>query len=93
MVRAKFKVRSITLSEGRRSSNGEKCDLKTVQLLPVCGDSPENRKFFESTPSGSIDLGTINPDAAAQFEVGKEYYVDFTPVAQVSAGSAPLRER
>jgi len=65
MVRAKFKVMNVTEKE--------------VTLLPVTYGSEENKKFFELTPYGSIQMGTINPDAIKQFEVGKEFYVDFTP--------------
>lgn len=62
-VRAKFKVQSITESDG---------GLKTARLLPVTSGSPENE-----TPGGSIDLGTMNPAAAAEFRPGRECYVDF----------------
>lgn len=41
--------------------------------------SDENVRFTEATPWGVIQLGINNPAALEQFEVGKEYYVDFTP--------------
>jgi hypothetical protein len=44
------------------------------ELSVVYGDNEENKKFFASTPSGSITLGTIRDDL---FEVGKVYYVTF----------------
>ncbi|OUM00570.1 hypothetical protein [Variovorax sp. JS1663] len=69
-VRAKFKVQSVTESEG---------GLKTANLSPVTSGSSENDKFFKWTPGGQIQLGTINPDAAAQFVPGRQFYVDFTP--------------
>lgn len=69
-VRAKFKVQSVTEQEG---------GLKTATLHPVTSGSPENAEFFKWTPSGSIQLGTLNPAAAAQFVPGKEFYVDFEP--------------
>ena len=34
-------------------------------------------------PGGQIQLGTINPDAAAQFVPGRQFYVDFTPADEV----------
>jgi hypothetical protein len=68
-VRAKFKVTSITESEG---------SLKSIRLQPVVGGSPENEKFFKYTPGGQIELGTVNSAAAEQFIVGKLYYIDFT---------------
>jgi hypothetical protein len=50
-----------------------------VELGAVCAGSEENNKYFKWTPNGRITLGILNPEAAAIFEVGKEYYVDFTP--------------
>ena len=40
---------------------------------------PENASFTKATPWGDIRMGIDNPVAMAQFEVNKEYYVDFTP--------------
>lgn len=72
-VRAKFAcvAKEATLSGGE--------ELTTVKLSPVYGDSPENKEFFRYTPSGRVELGTINKAAADGFELGKAYYVDFTP--------------
>lgn len=59
----------------------DKCELNTVVLAPVYGnDDPnhENSKFWDATPTGGISLGFINPDAAKEFELDKEYYVDIT---------------
>lgn len=75
MVRAKFVVDSVT-PNGQESEENKG---STVVLTPVYGGSPENESFYKWTPGGSIQLSTINEEAAKQFEVGKEYYVDFTP--------------
>jgi hypothetical protein len=69
-VRAKFKVQSITETEG---------GFKSIKLLAVTSGSPENAEFFKWTPSATIDMGTVNPAASEQFKPGKEFYVDFTP--------------
>lgn len=71
-VRAKFKVSGIT----EYGTSG-----KAVALMPVYDSNPEseNGKFFNATPWGKIELGTVNPAAAEHFEIGKEFYVDFTP--------------
>jgi len=68
-VRAKFKVEEVT-----QSTNGH-----SVRLVPVTGGSPENESFFKWTPWGEIKIGTINADAAKQFQPGQQIYVDFTP--------------
>ncbi len=77
-VRAKFTVNSIT-----RSKWGEQ-EVQTIKLSPVYGNGDpehENTKFWQASPSGSIELGTVNEAAARQFELGKEYYIDFTPAS------------
>ena len=64
-----------------------RCDNKTevagntsMTLNAVYSDDPnsENRKFWEATPCGSLQMNCINPTASAQFEIGKEYYIDIT---------------
>lgn len=75
-VRAKFIVNSITRTKHWDANKGE---VQTIKLSPVYGNSDENKKFFEATPAGNIELGTVNEEAAKQFELGKAYYVDFTP--------------
>jgi hypothetical protein len=54
----------------------------TVKLAPVYSDDPnsENKLFWTATPSGSVQLAINNPRGAEVFEIGKEYYVDFTLV-------------
>jgi len=69
MVRAKFKVQSV---DAKEDGSG------TITLEPVTSGSEENDAFYKWTPGGSIVLSTINADAVSQFEVGNEYYVDFT---------------
>lgn len=70
MVRAKF-----LCTEKIPSVSG---DGYTISLQTVYSNSPINASFFKWTPFGQLQMGTVNPDAAAEFEVGKEYYVDFT---------------
>lgn len=66
-VRAKFKCYSKT-----QSVYGE-----SIKMFPVTSGSQENEQFFKWTPSGTLEMGIVNPDAAKQFEVGKEYYLNF----------------
>lgn len=39
----------------------------------------ENKNFWESTPNASLQMYITNHAAADLFEIGKEYYLDFTP--------------
>ena len=50
--------------------------LYSYKFHVVTGDSEENKKFFASTPSGSLSFSALRDD---YFEVGKEYYFDSSP--------------
>ncbi|HQT97979.1 MAG TPA: hypothetical protein PK416_08895 [Thermodesulfobacteriota bacterium] len=56
-------------------------DGGSVILAPVYSEDPnhENKAFWDATPSGTIEMNINNPKAFGQFELGKEYYIDFTP--------------
>ena len=71
MVRAKFQVWT--------KDTGEEGN---VHLHPVMTGSEENKVFWNATPSGDITMYITNPAAFRAFEVGKEYYVDFTRVEE-----------
>lgn len=73
-VRAKFKVISITRQAGW---NGAK-EVHTVKLSPVSSGSDENKAFYAATPGGSIDLSVVNEEVGREFDIGAEFYVDFT---------------
>lgn len=76
MVRAKFTCvgKNISLSNGK--------PLSTYVFYPVTSGSDENKEFFQYTPSGKIELGTINEKVS--FEIGKEYYLDFSPAEKAA---------
>jgi hypothetical protein len=74
-VRAKFVCNSITRQKHWDQSKGE---TQTIKLTPVTSGSEENKAFYEATPSGSIEIMTVNEEVAKNFELGKSYYVDFT---------------
>lgn len=75
MVRAKFKCDAVK----PRSDDGTEVQ---VELSAVTSGSDENKSWSRYTPSGQLTMGITNPDAVAQFEVGKEYYLDFTPAGE-----------
>jgi hypothetical protein len=79
-VRVKFVVQSIE----RQLSYGNGKEVHTIKMAPVYSQDPEseNRKFWEATPSGSLLLGVVNAEAVEQFELGKSYYLDFTPAGE-----------
>ena len=79
-VRAKFKVSHLKDNDGS----------VTVSMNPVYSDDPnsENRRFWNATPAGSIEMTINNPAAFNQFTEGQEYYVDFSPAVNEQAIAA-----
>jgi hypothetical protein len=67
-VRAKFRVH-----QAKRNDWGTE-----VVMHPVYSGSEENKKFWDATPNGQIQMTIKNEVAAEQFQADKEYYVDFT---------------
>jgi hypothetical protein len=78
-TRAKFHLYSKTEYSG---NNGQ----TAVTFQAVTSGSPENDSFFKWTPSGKLEM-TIRKEVADQFEVGKEYYLDFSPAFVTEAAS------
>lgn len=81
MIRAKFRV----TSKGEAVSYGDDECCVSVSLSPVyeSGDDgnavEENRIFGKATPSGTITLDLRSRAAADALEIGRSFYVDFTP--------------
>ncbi len=88
MVRAKLKC----IGKTERPKYGDPPTFICVEFAPVSpkmvqdpdghyrpDPHDENSKFWAATPSGKLEIGCANPAAAAQFEVGKEYYIDVSP--------------
>jgi hypothetical protein len=89
-VRAKFKVSGINRMMSSRAVNDPEnpkaavkyvpAELQTIHLTPVYGNNDpnhENTKFWNLSPSGKIELGCLNLDAASKFQLDEEIYVDF----------------
>lgn len=81
-VRAKFRV-----TEKTQMSNGSEVTNK-IKLSPVVGGSPENEQFYRWTPGGSIELQVVSAAVGEALEIGKEYYIDFTPAPAAVAAAA-----
>jgi len=55
-------------------------EMINVVFYPVTDGSKENEEFWKYTPIGALEFTTSNQEAAKQFEVGKEYYIDIKEV-------------
>lgn len=74
-VRAKFQC--IGKAHSHQLGDAVFCE---VTLCPVWeGENGENRSWSKATPQGRLTMGITNPDAVEAFELGKFYYLDFTP--------------
>ena len=72
-VRAMFRCNSI-------EKPYEGSDLRQLSFSAVAdGKTPEAERYHRYTPNGELRIGIDNPAASDQFEVGKLYYLDFTP--------------
>ena len=70
-VRAKFRCDSVT-----KHSWG--AHVRTFKFSAVCADEvEENQRFHKATPNGQLEICVDNP--SVEFELGKPYYLDFTP--------------
>lgn len=80
-TRAKFKC----ISETRNSYNVAD-GVRTYEFQAMYdADVPEDQRYAKYTPSGSLKITVDNPNVT--FELGQQYYLDFTP-AEVSEVSA-----
>ncbi|MCL5994486.1 MAG: hypothetical protein M1546_00330 [Chloroflexi bacterium] len=70
-IRAKFKVVAVTTRIG----------YSNVELMPMYDTTlPEDQRFHSATPSGKIEMVVNNPIVIKAMTVGRDFYVDFTPV-------------
>ena len=74
MTRAKFTCQSVKKMLNYRGRSGD--FMYEAEFSAITdGSSEENKEFWDATPCGTIKISTIKKD---HFEVGKDYYVDFT---------------
>jgi hypothetical protein len=82
MVRAKFRCTKKTTSAScyglvPPTEAAKVAESEEVTLQAVMGE--ENKPWSKYTPSGELRMTINNPEAFAQFGVGKDYFIDFTP--------------
>lgn len=81
-VRSKMKLTSIT-------SHAWSPNAKTLKFSAQYDpDIPEDQRFQKATPTASIEIQIDNPAAVDKFELGQDYYVDFSPVNAAASATA-----
>lgn len=78
MVRAKFRVRDIKHLQTPSPDNV----CAELTFFAVYDDGKGNETWSKATPSGDLKMLVTNPSAIDKFEIGKDYYLDFSPVAK-----------
>ena len=70
-TRCKFRV-----IENKRQQGSD-----VVTLCPEYSESPEDRTFSATTPSGKLEINVTNRAVIGKFMPGDFYFLDLTPVA------------
>lgn len=71
-IRLRFKVISLTDVGGGSA--------KMVNLAPVFNENTPENAHYRAQSGQMISLGALHAHSAEQFEVGNEYFLDFTSV-------------
>jgi hypothetical protein len=74
------KIMAVRAKVRCNAKTGNEVHFTTV-YEPDGTKNDENSRFTKATPWGDIRMGIDNPTAMEQFEINKEYYVDFTPAS------------
>lgn len=67
MTKCKMRINSLSIAPGTQEV--------TLDASAVITGSEENKEFFAYTPSGSLNLSTVNPKAVEGLAKGDEIYV------------------
>jgi hypothetical protein len=71
-----YKVRAKFVCVSNEETSGDQTILK---MSAVTSGSDENKSFSRWTPAANLEMYISNEtEAGKSFEVGKEYYLDFT---------------
>ena len=82
-VRAKFVCNSVkpySYDDGKTVAGKNITMTAAIAYCEGGVRKDENESWSAATPSGNISIHISNPAAFDQFEEGKSYYLDFTPV-------------
>jgi hypothetical protein len=73
-VRCKFRCNEVVKREAQ-PYNQPSYFTYAYKFSAVYSDTPENKKFFDATPFGGLEVGAFRDDL---FMPGKEYYLDIS---------------
>ena len=76
ITRCKYVCQAVTK---RQHWSRKELFLYEASFSIVADGSEENKKFFEATPSGNLNIGTYKEDL---FLPGKSYYLDISEAGE-----------
>jgi len=74
-IRAKFVCDNVA----QVPSQTQEEPMYMVSMHAVYSNVGENKEYWKYTPSGQLNLWSVNEKVKEAFIQGKEYYLDFTP--------------
>lgn len=82
MVRAKFRCdyidEPVYMKQARELyPDSDHEPVRVMHFSAVVGQEGDNAEWSKWTPTGNLQMYVTNPDAFAQFEVGKNYLLTF----------------
>ena len=88
-VRAKFFCKEITRTGWSDQGTPTPSTAVVYKFAAVYSNKPdhENKAFWDATPTAELSMTITNPGGQI-FELGREYYLDFTP-AEIPEREAP----
>lgn len=94
-TRCKFCVGQVTrqLGHGPVAKNADGTtkygtrETHTLYAHPVYSEDPqsENKKFWDASPCGKLELTCVDPKAIEGFGLGKEFYLDLISIDESGA--------
>ncbi len=79
-IRCKFRCEKTETYAGYgKDENGQPKQLYNAVLVAVSDGSEENKRFWQYTPSGRLEVGSVN---VLPWKVGGEYYIDIVPAEE-----------
>lgn len=80
-VRCKATVASVVTTKNQDSDDGLQ---RHIHFAGVQATEGEDSIFGKYTPVFNLDMLVVNAAAARKLEVGKAYYIDFSPAEEAS---------
>lgn len=76
-IRGRFTLQ--TIEQHATANPAEEC-YANVKFTAVTASNEDCKTWSKHTPSGELTMAITNPSALKNLEVGKDYFLDISPV-------------